>query len=115
MGRLCPKCLKRQPEELLVEYHDMFDKHSFYVRYNTELKIKLTPEHPLPVYDQGPPAPIHLRDEILIELALLQNFNNRTTLSHSKYSSTLFVHRKSFGKLRILIDLHRVNHLLRHD
>ena len=49
----------------------MFSKHRFDVGYNTELKIKLTPEHQLPVYVQGPPAPIHLRDEILIELAML--------------------------------------------
>ena len=106
---------KGQLEEFLVEYHDVFAKHRFDVGYNTELKIKLTPEHPLPVYVQGPPAPIHLRDEILIELALLQYFNIITTLSHSKYSSPLFVHRKPSGRLRILVDLRRVNHLLRHD
>ena len=105
---------KRQLEEFLVEYHDVFAKHRFDVGYNTELRIKLTPEHPLPVYLQGPPAPIHLRDEILVELALLQYFNNITTLSHSKYSSPIFVRRKSSGKLRILIDLRRVNHL-RHE
>ena len=106
---------KRQLKEFLVEYDDVFAKHRIDVGCNTELKIKLTPEHPLPVYVQGPPAPIHLRDEILVELALLLYFNNITTLSHSKYSSPIFVHRKSSGYLRILIDLHRVNHLLRHD
>ena len=63
---------KRQLEEFLVEYHDVFAKHCFDVGYNTELKIKLTTEHPFPVYVQGPPAPIHPRDEVLIELALLQ-------------------------------------------
>ena len=52
---------KRQLEEFLVEYHDVFAKHRFDVGYNTELKIKLTPEHPLPVYVQCPPPPIHLR------------------------------------------------------
>ena len=93
---------KRQLEEFLVEYHDVFAKYRFDVGYNTELKIKLTPVHPLPVYIQGPPAPIHLGDEILIELALLQYLNIITTLSHSKYSSPIFVHRKSAGKLRIL-------------
>ena len=93
----------------------MFAKHRFDVGYNTELKIKLTPEHPLPVYVQGPPAAIHLRDEILVELALLQYFNIITTLSHPKYSSPIFVHRKSSGKLSILFDLRRVNHLLRHN
>ena len=106
---------KRQLEEFLVEYHDVFAKHRFGVGYNTELKIELTPEHPLPVYVQGPPAPIHLPYEILIELALLQYFNIITTLSHSKYSSPIIVHRESSGKLRILFDLRRVNHLLRHE
>ena len=74
---------KRHLEEFLVEYHDVFAKHRFDVGYNTKLKIKLTPEHPLPVYVQGPPAPIHLRDEVLFGLALLQYFDNITTLSHS--------------------------------
>ena len=106
---------KSKVEDFLVDYHDVFAKHRFDVGFNTELKIKLTPEHSLPVYVQGPPAPIHLRDEILIELALLQYFNIITTLSHSKYSSPIFCHRKPSGKLRILIDLRRVNHLLRHD
>ena len=106
---------KSKLEDFLVEYHDVFAKHRFDVGYNTELKIKLTPEHSLPVYVQGPPAPIHLRDEILVELALLQYFNIIRTLTHSKYSSPIFCHRKPSGKLRILIDLRRVNHLLRQD
>ena len=63
---------KRQLEEFLVEYYDVFGKHCFDVVYSTELKVKLTPEHPLPMYVQTLSAPIHLRDENLIELALLQ-------------------------------------------
>ena len=58
---------------------------------------------------------MHLHYESLVELALLQNINIKTRLSHCKYRSTMFVHRKSSGKLRILIDLRRVNHLLPHD
>ena len=60
---------------------------------NTKSKIKLTPAHQIAVYVQGPPAPIHLRDKISVDLALLQNFNTITTLSRSKYSSPIFVHR----------------------
>ena len=107
-------------EHLLIEYCDIFAKHrqifaKFDVGYNTELKIKLTPEHDLPVYVQGPPTPIHLRDELHIELALMHYYGLITTLSQSKYSSPLFAHRKESGKLRILIDLRRVNHLLKND
>ena len=53
---------KRQLEEFLFEYHDVFAKNCFDVGYSTALKIKLTPGHLLPVYVQGPPAPIHVRD-----------------------------------------------------
>ena len=102
-------------DDFLVEYHDVFAKHRSDVAYNTELNIKITPAHQPPVFVQSPPAPIHLRDKVLVELALLQYFNNTTTLSHSTYSSPIFVHRNPSGKLRILIDLRRVNHLLRHD
>ena len=82
--------------------------------YNTELKIKLTPEHPLPMYVQGLPAPIHLLGT-LVELTLLQYFKIITILSHSKNNSPIIVHLKSSVKLRILIDLRRENHLIRRD
>ena len=77
--------------------------------------MKLTPAHDLPVYVQSPPKPIHLRDEILVELALMQYYGIVTLLPNSKYSSPIFAQRKPSGKLRILIDLRRVNHLLRNN
>ena len=65
-GHLCPKCLpKKRREVFLVEYHDVLPKHPFDVGYNTELKIKLTPEHLLLVSVQGTPDPIHRLHEIL--------------------------------------------------
>ena len=106
---------KSEVENLLVEFSDIFAKHRFDVGYNTELKIKLTPEHNLPVYVKSPLTPIHLRDELVVELALMHYYNLITTLSHSKYSSPVFAQRKSSGRLRILIDLRRINHLLRND
>ena len=75
----------------------------------------MTPAHDLPVYVQSPPTPIHLRDEIFVELALMQYYGIVTLLPNSKYSSPIFAQRKSSGKLRILIDLRRVNHLLWND
>ena len=38
-----------------------------------------------------------------------------TTLPYSKYSSPIFAQRKLNGKLRILVDLRRINHLLKND
>ena len=76
--------------------------------------MTLTPEIDKPIYTSNPTTPIHLRNEILIELALVQCYDIITTISFSKYSSPIFAQRKSSGKLRTLIDLRRINHLLRH-
>ena len=106
---------KAQLEEVLVEYHDIFARHHLDVGRNDIFKVKLTPEHERPVHTQSPPTPIHIRDELQIELALLQYYGIIKTLPFSKYSSTIFVQRKPSGKLRLLIDLRKINHLFRHD
>lgn len=102
-------------EELLVEYHHIFARHRLDIGHNTEFKVKLTPENDKAIYTQGPPAPIHLRKEILIELALMQYYGIIRTLPFSKHCSPIFAQRKPSGKLRLLIDLRKINHLLRHD
>ena len=102
-------------QEILVDYIDLFAKHRFDVGYNTEFKVKFTPTHDIPVYVQSPPTPIHLRDEILVELALMQKYGSLTLLPNSKYSSPIFAQIKPSVKLRILFDIRRVNHLLRND
>ena len=104
-----------ETQHLLIEYYEIFAKHRLDVGYNTELKVKLTPAHDLPVYVQSPPTLIPLRDVILVELALMHYYGIVTLLPHSKYNSPIFAQRKPSRKLRILIDLRRVNHLLRND
>ena len=101
--------------ELLVEFSDIFAKHRFDVGYNTDLKIELTPERSIPIYEQGPPTPAHLRTELQVELALMHYYGPITTLSQSRYSSPLFAQRKNSGRLRLLIDLRKVNHLMKND
>ena len=105
----------QEMQDFLVEYNNIFAKHRFDVGYKTELKVKLTPEHDLLVYVQSPPTPIHLRDKILVELALMQYYGIVKLLPNSKYSGPIFAQSKSSRKLRILINLIRVNHLLRND
>ena len=101
--------------EVLVEFSDIFAKHRFDVGYNTDLKIKLTPERNIPIYKQGPPMPIHPRNELQVELALMLYYGLITILSQARYSSPLFAQRKNSGRLRLLIDLRKVNHLLKND
>ena len=81
---------KRKVEELVLRYHHIFARHRLDIGTNEEFKVKLTPEHDKPMYTQGPPTPIHLRDEVLVELALFQYWGIITTLKYSKYSSPLF-------------------------
>ena len=106
---------KRTVENLLLEYHHIFARHRLDIGKNDDFKVKLTPENNEPMYTQGPPTPIHYRDEVLVELALLQYWGVITTLTYSKYSSPIFPVRKPSSKLRLLVDLSRTNHLIRHD
>ena len=104
-----------QVEELLVKYNSIFARHRFDFGMNTDFKVKLTPQHQEPVYSQSLPTPTNLKDDLLVELALMQEYGIITTLPHSKYSSPIFAQRKPNGKLRILVDLRRINHLIKND
>ena len=106
---------KQKIEALLGKYHDIFARHRLDIGINTEFKIKLTPKHDEPVYAQSLPTPTNLKDDLLVELALMQEYGIITTLPYSKYSSPIFAQRKPNAKLRILVDLRRINHLLKND
>ncbi len=71
---------RRRVEGLLVKYHDIFARHRMDVGINTELKIKLQPEHHKPIYSQSLPTPINLKEDLTVELALKQYYRLITTL-----------------------------------
>ena len=102
---------KQAVESLLVEFHDIFARHRFDIGVNTEFKVQLTPLDNRPAYSQSLPAPINLKDDILLELALLHKYGITTTLPFSKYASPIFAQRKPNGKLRLLVDLRKTNTL----
>ena len=106
---------KQAVENLLVEFHDIFARHRFDIGINTEFKVQLTPLDNRPAYSQSLPAPINLKDDILVELALLHKYGIITTLPFSKYASPIFAQRKSNGKLRLLVDLRKINTLIADD
>ena len=101
-------------QKLLVECYDIA-KHRFDFGHNTELKVKLTGAHGLPDYVKSASTPIHLRDEILVGLDVMQYYGIVKFIPNSECSSPIFLQRKPSGKLRILIDLRRVIHLIRSD
>ena len=106
---------KQAVENLLVEFHDIFARHRFDTGINTEFKVQLTPLDNRPAYSQSLPAPINLQDDILVELALLHKYGIITTLPFSKYASPIFAQRKPNGKLRLLVDLRKINTLIADD
>ena len=101
-------------ERLLVTYNRPSAHQRLDLKLNSEFKIKLTPKHDEQVYAQNLPTPTILKDEKLFELALQQEYGSIKTLPFSKYSSPIFAQRKPNGKLRILVDLRRINHLIKH-
>ena len=82
---------------------------------NEEFKVKLTPKDNSPAYSQNLTAPINLKEDILVELAMLHKYGIITTLPFSKYASPIFAQKKPNGKLRLLVDLRKINNLISDD
>ena len=62
---------KQAVEDILVEYHDIFARHRMDIGMNTDFKVKLTPKDDKAVYSQNLPTPIHLQEDLIVELALM--------------------------------------------
>ena len=102
-------------EALLVKYHTIFARHRLDIGINSDFKIKLTPKHDDLVYAQSLPTPTNSKDDLLVELALMHEYGIITTLPYCEFSSPIFAQRKPNGNLRILVDLRRINNLLKND
>ena len=106
---------KHAVENILVDYHDIFARHRMDTGMNTEFKVRLTPKDNKAVYSQSLPMPIHLKDDSIFELTLMHKYGIITVLTFSKYASPIFAHRKPNGKLRLLLDLRKINTLIADD
>ena len=62
---------KQAVEDIPVEYHDIFARHRTNIGMNTDFKVKLTPKDDKVVYSQSLPMPIHLKEDLIVELALM--------------------------------------------
>ena len=88
---------KHAVEDILVEYHDIFARHRMDIGMNTEFKVRLTPKDDKAVYSQSLPMPIHLKEDLIFELALMHKYGIITVLPFSKYASPIFAERKPNG------------------
>ena len=82
---------------------------------NREFKVKLTPKDDKAVYSQNLPKPLHLKEDLVVELALMHKYGIITVLSFSKYASPIFAQRNPKGKLRLLVYLRKINSLIADD
>ena len=106
---------RKQLEETIVEYNDIFARHRLDIGINNTFKVKLTPKDERPIYTQSLPVPINLKEDLTVELALMHRYGIITTLPFSKYASPIFAQRKPNGKLRLLVDLRKINALISDD
>ena len=77
--------------------------------------MKLTPKDDKAVYSQSLPMPIHLKGDLIVELAPMHKYGIITVLPFSTYASPKFAQRKPNGKLRLLVDLLKINRLIADD
>ena len=106
---------KQAIEDILVNYHDIFARHRMDIGMNTEFKVKLTPKDDKVEYSQSLPMPIHLKEDLIVKLALMHKYGIITVLPFSKYASPIVAQRKPSGKLRLLVDLRKINSLIPDD
>ena len=102
-------------EELLVEFHDIFARHRFDIGMKEQFKVNSTSKDDSSAYSQNLPTPINLKEGILLELALHHCYGIITTLPFSKYARPIFTQKKPKGKLRLLVDLRKINYLISDD
>ena len=98
-----------------MEFHDIFACHRFDIGVNEEFTVKVTPKDEPPAYSQSLPTPVNLKEDILVELALLHKYGIVTTLPFSKSASPIFAQKNPNGKLRLLVDLRKNNNLISDD
>ena len=82
---------------------------------NTEFKVKLTPKDDKAVYSQNLPVPIHLKEDLIVKLALMHKYGIIKVLPFSKYASPILAQRKPKGKQHLRVDLRKINSLIADD
>ena len=64
---------RKQLEQTIVEYNDIFARHRLDIGINNNFIVKLTPKDERPIYTQSLPVPINLKEDLTVELALMQD------------------------------------------
>ena len=73
------------------------------------------PQKMIKLYNQNLPMLIHLKRDLVVELALMHKYGIITVLPFSKNQSPIFAQRKRNGKIRLLVDLRKMNTVFADD
>ena len=106
---------RKQLEQTTIEYDEIFGRHRLDIGINNSFKMKLTPKDEGPIYTQSLPVRINLKEDLTVELELMHKYGIITTLPCSKYANPIFAQRKPNGKLRLIVDLRKINALISDD
>ena len=71
---------RKQLEQTIVEYKDIFARHRLDIGINNTFKVKLTPKDERSIYTQSLPVPKNLKEDLTVKLALLHTYSIITTL-----------------------------------
>ena len=82
---------------------------------NTKFRVKLTPKDNVALYGQSLTMPTHLKEDLIVELALMHKYGIITVLPFSNYESHIFAQRKPNGKLCLPVDPWKINSLIADD
>ena len=97
-------------ENVIVDYNDIFARHRLGIGINNNFKVKLTPKTDAPVYTQSLPVPINLKEDLTVEL--YSRFNAQIWYN---YDFAVLQIRKPSAKLRLLVDLRKMDALISDD
>ena len=106
---------REQLEESIVEYHDIFARQRLNVVINDNFKVKLSAKDEPLVNTESPPIPNNLQADLTVELALMHRYGIITASMVSNYANWIFAHRNSNGKMRLHVDLRKINALILDD
>ena len=102
-------------EATIIEFSDIFARHRLDIGMNTQFKVSLIPKDDKPAYTQSLTVTINLKADLTVELAFLNRYEIMTTPPFSKYASPISAQRKPNNKLRLLVDLGKINALIADD
>ena len=109
---LLTEAAKQAVEDILVDYHNIFARNRLNFGMNTEFTGKLTRKDDKDVYSQNLPMPVHQKEDLIVELAFNHKYGIITVLTFSKYANPILAQGKPNGKLRLFMDLMKINGLI---